>query len=183
MLTALFAVAVQEGEHATGFTSPFEVNFGLFFWTWLVFIVLFFALRRYAWPAILGATLRREKKIADQLAEAERLNAEAKAALEEHRKLLQNAKQEAHGLVQQARTAAEKERESLLAKARGEQEQILERAKREIAAERDRAVAELRKDAVELSLAAASRLVQERLTSEADRKIVTEYLASVGKAK
>ena len=178
MLTALFAVvAAEEG----GFSSPFEVNFGLFFWTWVIFAMLFFALKRFAWPAILGATEARERKIAKQLAEAEQAAADAKAALEEHRKLLQGAKQEAQDLVQQARSVAEKEREGLMAKARTEYDEMLERAKREIVAERDRAVAELRKEAVDLSLAAASRLVQQRLTSEADRKIVTEYLASLGK--
>lgn len=178
MLTALFAVAAAE---AGGFSSPFEVNFGLFFWTWVIFIMLFFALKRFAWPAILEAVEKREQKIAAQLAEAERAAGEAAASLEEHRKLLQGAKQEAQELVQQARSVAEKEREGLMAKARAEHDEMLERAKREIAAERDRAVAELRKEAVDLSLAAASRLVQERLTSEADRKIVTEYLSSLGK--
>jgi len=178
MLTALLAVAAAE---EGGFSSPFEVNFGLFFWTWVVFIVLFFALRRFAWPAILEAVEKRERKIADQLAAAENASADARAALEEHRKLLQGARQEAADLVQAARAVAEKEREGLLAKARSEQEQILERAKREIAAEWERAVAGLRREAVELSLAAASRLIHERLTSDADRKIVTEYLASLGK--
>jgi F-type H+-transporting ATPase subunit b len=45
--------------------------------------------------------------------------------------------------------------------------------------ERDRAIAELRREAVELSLAAASKLIGERLTSETDRKLVQEYLASL----
>ena len=53
------------------------------------------------------------------------------------------------------------------------------RARREIAAERDRAVAELRREAVDLSLAAASKLIQKRLDSETDRKLVLEYLATL----
>lgn len=174
-------LAAAEGSE--GFASPFEVNFGMFFWTWVIFIALFLVLRRFAWPAILAATEAREQKIANQLSEAERLNTEAKAALEEHRKLLQGARQEAHDLVAEARGVAEKEREGLLAKARAEQEQILERAKREIATERERAVAELRREAVEVSLAAASKLINERLTAEADRKLVTDYLASIGQAR
>lgn len=178
-LTAL----LQDADHAQGFSSPFEVNFGLFFWTWVVFIVLFFALKNYAWPAILGATIQREKRIADQLAETQRLHTEAQAALDEHKKLLQGARQEAQELIQQARAAGEKEREGLLHRAREEQEQILERAKREIGAERDRAAAELRKDAVELALAAASRLVQQRLSADADRKIVQDYLATLEKSR
>ena len=56
---------------------------------------------------------------------------------------------------------------------------MLERAKREIAVERERAVAELRREAVDLSLAAASKLIEQRLDSDADRKIVEEYLGTL----
>ena len=49
--------------------SPFEVNFGLFFWTWAVFIALFFILKKFAWPSILRATEERERAIERQLGE------------------------------------------------------------------------------------------------------------------
>ena len=57
-------------------TSPFEVNFGLFFWTWVTFAGLFFLLWKFVWPQMLAATEAREARIKQQLAEAERLNAE-----------------------------------------------------------------------------------------------------------
>ena len=168
----------MQAEH--GFASPFEVNFGLFFWTWVVFILLFLVLKRFAWPPIVRATEERERKIARDLAEAERMSTEAKQAFEEHRKLLALAKEEAQALVGDAKALAQQEREHMLAKAREEQEQMLERARREISAEQERAVAQLRREAVELSLAAAGRLIERRLDSEADRKIVEDYLGSVG---
>jgi F0F1-type ATP synthase membrane subunit b/b' len=40
-------------------------------------------------------------------------------------------------------------------------------------------VADLRREAVDLSLGAASKLIGERLSSDTDRKIVAEYLASL----
>lgn len=174
---------LQEEAHgaAEGFSSPFEVNFGLFFWTWVVFILLFLVLKRFAWPPIVRATEERERRIARQLEESEKMNAEAKSALEEHRSLLAKAKDEAQGLINEAKTLAQREREQLLSKTREEQDQVLERAKREIAAERERAVAELRKEAVDLSLAAASKLIQQKLDSDADRRIVEGYLGSLGR--
>jgi F-type H+-transporting ATPase subunit b len=173
--------AVFQEEH--GPASPFEIEFGLFFWTWLVFLALFFTLRRFAWPAIVKATEQRERKIAAQLDEAAKANAEAQQALEEHRRLLMGAREEAAALVAEAKQVAEKEREHLLAKARQEQEQILERAKREIGAERERAVAQLRREAVELSLAAASKLIEANLDAAANRKLVSEYLDSLESAR
>lgn len=175
----LLALQAHGAEEAVGFSSPFEVNFGLFFWTWAVFILLFFVLKRFAWPAILKATEERERRIEGQLAEAERLNAEAQRSLEEHRQLVAGARREAHELLAWAKAAAEKEREQLLARARQEQQQVLERAQKEIAAERDRAIADLRREAVDLSLAAASRLLGERLDGESDRKLVERYLAGL----
>lgn len=162
-----------------GPASPFEVEFGLIFWTWLVFLALLFVLWKYALPPILLATEERERRIAKQLDEAKTAHADAQKALDEHRQLLAGAKDEASGLVAGARLVAGKERENLLAKAKQEQEQMLERARREIAAERDRAVAQLRREAVDLSLAAASKLVESNLDDEGNRKMVEKFLSSL----
>lgn len=176
MLPVLLALAAQ-GEAVGG---PFTLEPGLIIWTWVVFIGLFLLLRRFAWPAILRTTEERELRIRKQLEEAERLNGEATTALEEHRKLLAGARAESHQLLQESKSAAAKEREALLARTREEQELLLDRAKKEIAAERERAVAELRRDAVDLSLAAASKLIGARLDAAGDRKLVEQYLASLG---
>jgi len=82
-------------------------------------------------------------------------------------------------MVVEARQLADKERAVAMEKTKQEQEELLARARREIAAERDRAVADLRREAVDLSLAAASKLVGQRLEGEADRKIVLDYLATL----
>lgn len=177
--TIAFLIPATE-ETQGGFASPFEVNFGLFFWTWVIFILLFFVLKKFAWPFILRATEEREQTIAKQLEEAGKLNAESKAALEEHKTLLAGAKEEAHSLINEAKAVGQREREQLLEKARDEQLQMIDRAKREIDAERERAVTGLRREAVDLSLAAAAKLMQQRLDSKADRKIVEDYLDSLG---
>jgi F-type H+-transporting ATPase subunit b len=177
----LVALVQAGAEHVQGPSSPFDVNFGMFFWTWAVFLALFFVLKRFAWPAILKATEQRERRIRTQLEEAEKMNAEAQGLLEEHRALMTNAHGQVHAMLAEAKTVAERERESMLAKARQEQQQVLERAQREIRLERDRAINELRREAVDLSLAAASKVLQTRLDSEADRRLVTEFLQSVEK--
>jgi F-type H+-transporting ATPase subunit b len=186
MLLTRLALLVQE--HAAeavqehGPASPFDLEFGLIFWTWLVFLALLFVLSKYALPPILRATEERERKIASQLEDAQRANADAQQALDEHRQLLSGARDESAKLVAEARLVAERERESLLAKARQEQENILDRAKREIVAERDRAVAQLRREAVELSLAAAAKLIEANLDNAANRKMVEDFIASVEKS-
>lgn len=170
---------VQEAEARQAPVSPFEVNFGLFFWTWLVFLGLLYVLKKVAWPPLLKATVEREKRIQELLDEAELRNKEAQLLLEEHQRLLADSRAKAHGMIAEAKQVAEKERALAMEKTLEEQQQLLERARRDIAGERDRAIAELRREAVELSLAAASKLIGERLTSETDRKLVQEYLTRV----
>jgi F-type H+-transporting ATPase subunit b len=121
-----------------------------------------------------------ERALQDQLDEAERNRAESAALLAEHKKLLAEARTQAHGFLVEARTSAEKERALAMEKTMQEQQALLERARREIGSERDRALAELRAEAVDLSLAAASKLIGERLDSDSDRKLVQGYLAGLG---
>src|SRR5262245_37487807 len=106
ILLALQEPAAEAGTPA----SPFEVNFGLFFWTLIIFVILLFALYKLAWPAILKATVDREEKIKGQLAEAERMNNEAKAALAEAQKHQMDAQHQAQHLLAEAKAAVDKER-------------------------------------------------------------------------
>lgn len=182
MLLTLLAVIQEEAAHA-GPASPFEVNFGLTFWTLLVFVALLVVLYRFALPTILKATEDRERTIARQLEEAEKANTEAKALLEENRKLLAQARTQAQTLVADAKAAAEKERATAIEKTRHEQDELLARARRDIAGERDKALAELRREAVDLSLAAAGKLIGQKLDSAADKALVETYLASLEKAR
>jgi F-type H+-transporting ATPase subunit b len=186
MALLLLALLQEHGAPAGGdahVATPFDINTGLIFWTLIVFGILLVMLWRFAWPTIVKTVEERERRIAKQLADAEQANAQAQKLLEEHKAAMAQARAEAQDLIGRAKTVAQKERDVLLAKAHEEQDQILERARREIGAERDKAIVALRREAVELSIAAASKLLEANLDSDANRKLVTEYLAGLeGKA-
>ncbi len=181
MITMLLTLVSEGGEG--GAPSPFAVNSGLVIWTWVVFVVLLFLLKKFAFPAILKATEERERTIARQLDEAAKANTEAKALLDENRRLLAEARTQAQAMMAEAKSAAEKERVTAIDKTRHEQDELLERARRDIAAERDKALTDLRREAVDLSLAAAGRLIGQKLDGASDRSLVEGYLASLEKAK
>ena len=159
--------------------SPFDINTGVIFWTLVVFGVLFVLLWRLAWPTILKSVEERERKIQRQLDEAEKNRVESARLLEEHKKLVQGARAEAQELIARAKQVAEKEREALLASARREHDELLQRARKDIDAEKQKALVALRQEAVDLALAAATRLVEQRLDAEGHRRLVTDYLASL----
>ena len=177
------AIAAQEGGQAAGehaaSAGPFTINGGLIIWTLVIFGLLMVILAKTAWPAILRQVEEREAKIRQQLEDAAKANADAQKLLADYQAQLASARTEAQDLLASGRSAGEKLREEMVAKGRAEQEELLERARREIALERDRAVAELRREAVELSIAAASKVIERNLDTDADRKLVQDYLSSL----
>jgi F-type H+-transporting ATPase subunit b len=178
MPVLLWLLQEPAGEAAHEFT-PFSINTGMMFWTLLIFGALVVVLWRFGWPALLKTVEEREARIAKQLAEAEKANAEAARLLEEHRAALAKARSEAQEILAGAKSVAQKEREQLLAKTHEDQEQLLERARREIEAEKEKAILALRREAVDLSIAAASKLVESNLDSDTNRRLVLDYLTSL----
>ena len=179
----LAVLALLQEHPAEGPASPFEVNFGLFFWTWVVFIALFFTLKRALWPRLVGSVEERERKIAKQLDDAAKANAEAQRLLEEHKKQIAAARTEAQEILAKAKTVSQKERETLLAKAREEYDALLSRARKDIDAEKEKAILALRREAVELSIAAASRVIEANLDNDANRRLVHDFLETLDKGK
>jgi F-type H+-transporting ATPase subunit b len=165
-------------EHAAEGAEPgvFQLAANVSFWTVVIFLALLALLAKFAFPPILGYAAAREKRIQDSLGEAKKQREEAAALLAQQRQELGVAKQEAQQVILEARQAAEKVRGELLNKARQEQEEILARAKQEIAVERERAVESVRREAVDLALAAAGKLIERKLDADDDRRLVSEFL-------
>jgi F-type H+-transporting ATPase subunit b len=163
--------------------DPFSPTLGVFLWQMVVLIILLILLSRTVFPMLLKMTVEREQRIKKDLDDAGQLRAESAAALEEQRQLLASARGEAKSIIAEAREAADRERSMAVDKTRQEQEELLDRARREIGAERERAVAEIRREAVDIALSAAGKVVAGRLDSAADRKIVEDYIASIGGSK
>jgi F-type H+-transporting ATPase subunit b len=182
VLLALLQEAAHEGgQEAAG--GPFTINPGLIIWTLVVFGLLLFILWRWGFPVLVKSVEERERRIQKQLEDAEKANAEAQRLLEEHKKQIAAARNEAQEILAKAKTVSQKEREILLAKAREEYDALLNRARKDIDAEKDKAILALRREAVELSIAAASRVIEANLDTDANRKLVTEFLESLGKAE
>lgn len=175
-------VLAQETEHA----APASVNLlqpvaGLMFWTLVIFLVLLFVLGKYAYRPLLEAVEAREKALEDALAAATRDRDESARVLAEHRANLEAARLEAQKLIADARAAAEKMRSQLLDETKAQQDDLLARAKRDIEGEKVKAIADLRREAVDLALRGASRVIEKNLDDATNRKLVEDFLASVGK--
>jgi len=149
---------------------------GTLFWTAATFILLLLILKRMAWGPILQTLAEREKRIREALEKAEATQKEAAAAMARHQESLEAAKREAQDLLAKSRKTAEAVKEEILQKAQTAAANILERAKREINLEREKAVAELKKQAAELSIMIASKLIGKSLSKDEHKKLIEQSI-------
>jgi F-type H+-transporting ATPase subunit b len=183
LATLLLAIAAaparaQEAD-GPGLMSP---STGLMFWTVLIFLALFFILRRFAFPPILAAVEAREQALEAAIQSAKKDREEAARLLAEHRAALDASRAEGQKLIADARAAAERVRAELVEQAHAEQTAMLERARAEIVKEKQSAIAELRREAVDLAIAGASKVIEKNLDAASNRQLVESFLASVSPA-
>ena len=174
MPTPLYGAAAQEAGSAI-----FSLNIGLAIWTWVLFLLTLGILAWKVFPLIAGGLEERQRKIQEAIDTAREDREEARRLVEEQTRELSRARQEAQRLLDETREAAGRLRQELVAGAEAEKVDILERARREMDRERQRVLEQLREETVDISLAAAERLIKARLDSEADRRLVREYIGSL----
>jgi len=157
-----------------------SLNAGLMFWTLIIFVLLMVVLWKFAFGPITRAVEAREAALSEAIEAAKRDREEAARLLAEHKRQIDAARAEAQRFIAEGRALGEKMRTDMLELTRREQADMLERARREIDAEKGRAIAELRREAVELAIAGASRVIERNLDSATNRQLVESYLAGVG---
>lgn len=163
--------------------SLLDPNVGLMFWTLVIFALLFTVLAKFAFKPLFAAVEAREKALEDAIEGAKRDRAASEQALAEQRAQLEAARNEAQQIIAQSRATAEKMRADLLAATKQQQEEMIEGARRAIAGEQAAAIDALRREAIDLAIAGASRVIEQNLDSAGNRKIVENFLASLDGAK
>jgi F-type H+-transporting ATPase subunit b len=153
-----------------------QINPGLVIWTLVTFALLLMLLKKFAWGPILGMVEEREKGIREALDAAGKQREEAQRMIEEHQAALETARKESAEMVRKTQEEVEKARTEAIEKARSEAEDMIATARRQIEAEQKKAFVEVRAAAVDLAIAAASRLVEVSMDEAKQRSLVEDYL-------
>ena len=146
----------------------------------IAFLLVFFALSKFAFPAINKTLEERADAIEGGLKRAENSQAEAAALLTEYRAQLADARTEAAAI----RATAQAEKSAMIEQAKAEASaaaaQVTERASAQLEAERAQAVASLRREVSELALTLAGKVVGETLNDDARaRAAVDRFIAEL----
>jgi F-type H+-transporting ATPase subunit b len=156
-----------------------EVTPGLMIWTIVCFLITLFVLKRFAFGPIQKMIDDRSDRIRRAIAEADRAREEARALLDEHRKLIGQARHEAEEIRVEVRRDAESMRERVRDEIEADRQRRLEETRRQIEAETARSLAQIRQEVAELTLLAATKVTGKVLDSADQRRLIDEAISSL----
>jgi F-type H+-transporting ATPase subunit b len=152
---------------------------GLFIWTIVTFLVLLTLLAKFAWNPLLAALETRQNAIRKSLDDAQQAKVELERLNIESGHIIQRARVEAEAVISQSRADGDRLREEMRAKARTEADHIVKNAERQIQLETSRALEQIRREAVDLSVMIASKIIQRNISKEDNERLIDEALRQV----
>jgi F-type H+-transporting ATPase subunit b len=175
-LLAAATPAAAADEHSG---NPFELRFDLTVWSIIIFVILFFVLRRFAWGPILEGLKKREQSIAGAVEEAKRVREEMAVHQAEFQRKLDEAHQQIPKLMEEARKAADQLKEEMRTQAAAEINADRQRLHREIDVHKDQALQEIWNYVSNLATAISAQVIRKTLPAEDHRRLVDEALADI----
>jgi F-type H+-transporting ATPase subunit b len=149
-------------------------------WTVIAFAFVLAILAKFAFPVMKKGLADREERIRADLERADHARAEGEALLEQYRRQLAEARNEANRIIEEARQAAEQVRRDLVARAEGEADELRRRAQDDARLAGERAMSDLRGQVTNLSVELAEKIVEHNLDRDTQLALIENYINSVG---
>jgi F-type H+-transporting ATPase subunit b len=148
-------------------------------WGSLSFMVLFFLLSKFAYPAIKQGMNARAERIRADLQSAESDRSDAEVLLAEYRAQLNDAKTEAGRIIEESRQAADQIKRDQAVRLQEELAELRTRAVADIDAAKAQAMADLRGEVAQLAIGAAEAIVQRNLDAPTQNQLVEDYIDQI----
>lgn len=164
---------------STLFLADFSVikpDFGLIFWTVLIFLVLYFFLAKFAWKPIQNALTKRNHEIQESIDEAKLVQEQMSQLKEDNAKLLAEAREESTRIVKEAEEFAKKRKNEAVAEAKEAAQKVAADAQRDIANMRDSAMADLKKEVGVMALDIAEKVIRKELKNDTSQTALVNEL-------
>jgi F-type H+-transporting ATPase subunit b len=152
---------------------------GLYIWTIATFLVLVALLAKFAWRPLLEALERRQDAIRKSLDDAQQAKKELERLNVESQRILAAARAEADQILSNTRSDANRFREELKQKAQAEAAGIVKNAEQQIELETARALQQIRTEAVDISVAIASKLLQRNVSKADNERLIEETFKQI----
>lgn len=151
---------------------------GQLFWGGLVFLLLLFLLKKFAWKPMLTAVNDREQSIKDSIELAEKTKAEMAAMQTQNQDLLKEARIERDKMIKDATETSKRMIEESREEGKVQQQKLVADAQKIINTEKASAIAELKTQVASLSLEIAEKIIRGELASDDKQKALAEQIAN-----
>ncbi len=152
---------------------------GLIFWTVVNFTILAFLLAKFAWKPVINALEAREKKIANDVQSAQQAKDEAQKIKEDLQTRLDDISKQSAAKLQEASALGESERQRILQEAKDSAQNLIEQAQRQITAQTQKALDAARKDIVDLTMLAVEKVIGKETDIKTGSKLVEDLLKDI----
>ena len=142
---------------------------GLLFWMTVVFLIVFFILKKFGFPAIIGMEVARKAFIDDSLKKAHEANEKLANIQKEGESILQQAREQQAIILKEAAETRDAIVEKAQDKAREEGARLLSEAKAQIETEKQNAIRDIRQQVAELSVQVAEKVLKQKLSSDKEQ--------------
>jgi len=149
-------------------------------WAAIAFVLVFGLLAWKAWPAIKAGLQARQDRIREDLAKAESARTEAETSLEDYKRQLADARNDASQIIEEARLQAEGVRQERIAAVDSEIAELRARAAEDIRLATARAMDDLQSKVTELSIELAEKVVERNLDRQTQTALIESYINQVG---
>jgi F-type H+-transporting ATPase subunit b len=176
MIVSRFAFALVLASTEGG-SNPLEWKTDLALWTGVVFLLLATILWKFAWKPIAEGLDKRERNVADQIAQAEAANQQAQQILADYQRKLAAAQDQVRGILDQGRKNAEHLGRQLIDKAKEDAQSEYQRAVQQIDAATAAAIKELANQSATLAVELAGKIVRAKLNASDHARLIEQAVA------
>ncbi len=152
---------------------------GLYIWTIVTFLLLVVAFVYLAWRPLKATLQAREDSIRKSLDDARQAREELQRLKSDSAKMLAEARAEADTILSRTREDANRFRDEMKEKAQAEAATIVKNAEKRIEMETSRALQQIRAEAVEFSVAIASKILQRNVSKEDNERLIEETFRQI----
>lgn len=180
-MSAFLAAVLSEGDRSLG--ALLEFSPGAMIWTFLAFFLALPVMWKFVYGPITSALEERDRKVEESILAAEKARKDAEAQMSAARAELQKAQENGKRMVEEAMARAEKQAAEAVRVADERAKAELQKARDTIAAEKRQALQEIKNLAVDLTLAATGKLLQQEVDAARNRPLVQQFVATAGGEK
>ncbi|HEY0866567.1 MAG TPA: F0F1 ATP synthase subunit B [Fimbriimonas sp.] len=160
-----------------------ELNIGKTVTNIGVMLLVFPVIKMFFLDPLASDINNRNRELESTFTEAENLRLQMQTMRNEYETRLQETEAQAREQIQASIREAQQLRQNLMAEAAERADALVLEAQQKIEQERDRIIGDLRLQVVDLTLAAAQKVIGENMNNERNRRLVGEFIDQVEVAR